>query len=514
MHAGSLPAPGVWNRLTVSAKDLGLKPEQLLKDWSFEQSGGNVLWDRLVVHGSTVPDKDPRSDFHVWWKGAEGKPLPEVPGPLQEILKLGPEKGAEHAQRDALHDYYLAHIARPLTPELFQKRSHWETARVAREMLEQSVPGTFIYRDQPKPRESFVMLRGQYDKPGERVEPAVPAILPPLKRSESLASADAADTKQPPTRLDLAQWLTAKEQPLTSRVTVNRFWQQVIGVGLVETSHDFGSQGSPPTHPELLDWLAVHFQESGWDVKALIKMMVMSETFQQSSVVREDLKQHDPANRLLARGPRFRLDAEQIRDNVLFVSGLLNPTMGGRGVRPYQPGNIWEPVGYQNSNTRFYLQDHGADLYRRSVYVFLKRTAPPPFMSNFDAPNREQFCTRRERSNTPLQALQLMNDVQHIEGARVFAERMLQETHANDESRLSALFRKVLTRSPDARELELLKAALADQRRYYATRVKDAEAVVKQGEAEVIGSAPVQETAAWTLVANLVFNLDETVTRN
>jgi hypothetical protein len=242
-----------------------------------------------------------------------------------------------------------------------------------------------------------------------------------------------------------------------------------------------------------LDWLAIDFRDQGWDVKRLVRLLVTSQAFRRDATVDPLAYQRDPENRYYARGPRFRLDAEQIRDAALFVSSLLSTRRGGRGAMPYQPPNIWEPVGYQNSNTRYYLQGHGDDLYRRSIYCFLKRTAPPPFMSNFDGPNREQFCTRRERSNTPLQALQLLNDVQHIEAARALAERVLAST---------------------ADEQRLLLRALGDQRRYYQSKATEASRLIHSGESLPRRLANDSETAAWTMVANMVLNLDEAISRN
>src|SRR5205823_514725 len=249
-----------------------------------------------------------------------------------------------------LRAFYLAFVARPADEQLAASRAAWERARADREAADAAIPGTMIFRDADRPRDAFVMTRGQYDKPGEKVTPGVPAVLPPLR---------AANPSGRPTRLDLAKWLVAPENPLTARVTVNRFWQQFFGTGLVKTSFDFGTQGEPPSHPELLDWLAVEFSESGWDVKRFVRLLVTSEAFRRQSRSTPEQRQRDPANRLYARGPRFRLDAEQVRDNALFVSGLINLQMGGRGVQPYQPPNIWEPVGYADSNTRYYLQDHG-----------------------------------------------------------------------------------------------------------------------------------------------------------
>jgi hypothetical protein len=245
-----------------------------------------------------------------------------------------------------------------------------------------------------------------------------------------------------------------------------------------------------------------------------VRLLVTSATFRQDARVSPELLRRDPENRLYARGPRFRLDAEQIRDNALFVGGLLNLEMGGRGVNSYQPPNIWEPVGYSDSNTRFYLQDHGPSLYRRSIYAFLKRTAPPPFMSNFDAPNREQFCTRRERSNTPLQALQLLNDTQHFEAARGFAERILKSGGATPAERIEFAYQTALSRAPRPEETGILQAALEQFIARYRNDPDAARKAIAVGETKPRADLPETELAAYTLLANLVLNLDETVTRN
>ncbi|MDP1798086.1 MAG: DUF1553 domain-containing protein, partial [Planctomycetaceae bacterium] len=317
-----------------------------------------------------------------------------------------------------------------------------------------------------------------------------------------------------PNRLDLAKWLLSPEQPLTARVTVNRLWQQLFGTGLVKTSFDFGSQGEPPSHPELLDWLSLWYRDHGWDTKALVKLMVTSAAFRQDAAVTSEVLRRDPENRWYARGPRFRLDAEQIRDNALYVSGLINLDMGGRGVKGYQPPGLWEPVGYSDSNTRFYLQDHGAALYRRSIYAFLKRTAPPPFMSNFDGPNREQFCTRRERSNTPLQALQLLNDTQHFEAARSFGARMLSEGGNTPTERITFGYKAALSREPDATELQVVHGVLDQYLERYRQDPAGAKAVVAIGESTSPQGMNDADLAAYTLIGNLILNLDETVTRN
>lgn len=503
---GDIPARGQWTKLEIPAEKFGLKAGAEVRSVALSQFGGVAWWDGLAISGEVDPAKDELSSFALWWKNQAGsKDYPGVPSELVSVLKEGPAKNPAAEQREKLLRYYLAFIARPTGDELTSRREAWLEARAARAAIEDSIPGTFIFKDLAKPREAHVMIRGQYDKPGEKVEPAVPAIFPGLKKSNPEARAN---------RLDLAKWLLAPEHPLTARVTANRFWQQFFGTGLVRTSDDFGSQGEVPTHPELLDWLAVSYREQGWDTKSLVRLLLTSATFRQDARVSPELLARDPENRLYARGPRFRLDAEQIRDNALYVSGLIDLTMGGRGVKSYQPPNIWEPVGYSDSNTRFYLQDHGSALYRRSIYNFLKRTAPPPFMTNFDAPNREQLCARRERSNTPLQALQLMNDTQHFEAARSFGERILTEGGTTPESRIEFAYRSVLSRSPKSDELSVVKQALDQYLERYRNDPDAAHKVISVGESKPKTKLPEPELAAYTLLANLVLNLDETVTRN
>ena len=344
------------------------------------------------------------------------------------------------------------------------------------------------------------MERGQYDKPKDKVAHATPAVFPPLPKQASYS------------RIDLAKWLVSPQHPLTARVQVNRLWQQFFGTGLVKTANDFGSQGEPPSHPELLDFLAVTFRESGWDMKQFVKLLVTSHTYRQSSQFSVRSSQLDPENRLLARGPRFRLDAEVVRDSALFVSGLLSPKIGGKGVKPYQPENIWEPVAFGGSNTKNYIQDHGESLYRRSLYTFWKRTAPPPNMTSFDAPNRESYCLRRERSNTPLQALTLMNDVQFFEAARNFAQRVLLAEKTTD-ARLTSLFRAATSRFPSAEEAEILRHTLERHLAAYTAKPEEATKAITYGESKPEASLKAPELAAWTMVANLVLNLDEAVTK-
>jgi hypothetical protein len=494
-----LPA-GEWVKLAIKADDLGVAAGQAIKSLTLSTTGGVAYWDALAVTGTADAAADPLESFAAWRKAVGTTPPADLPGDLHAAVRAGDK--ATPADVDRLRTFWRAVVARPA--EASATRVAWEQMRTARILAEEAAAGTFVFRDRAgPPRESFVMLRGQYDKPGEKVRPDVPAVLPRLPQGTGR-----------PTRLDLANWLVAKENPLTARVAANRLWQQFFGTGLVKTASDFGTQGEPPTHPELLDWLASEYRDSGWDVKRFVRLLVTSATFRQRAVLTPEVRAKDPANRLLARGPRFRLDAEQLRDNALFVSNLIDLTVGGRGVNSYQPANVWEPVGYSDSNTRYYLQDHGPALYRRSLYVFLKRTAPPPFMSTFDGPNREQVCTARERTNTPLQALQLMNDTQHFEAARALAERALADGGTTADERVTFLYRTVLSRRPDADERRLVLAALEKQLALYRADPAAAAKAVRVGESKPRGVAGDAETGAWTMVANLILNLDETVCRN
>ncbi len=386
---------------------------------------------------------------------------------------------------------------REAPPEI--RRAHEELLAVRRERQEfdAKIPSVMVMADSPSPRDTFLLKRGAYDAPGEKVAAGLP---------ESLAAPRAEWSKD---RLGLARWLVDRTNPLTARVAVNRFWQSYFGVGIVKTVDDFGAQGEFPVHPELLDWLAVEFMESGWDIKALQKTIVMSAAYRQASRVTPELLQKDPDNRLLARGPRFRLGPEVIRDQALAVSGLLVEKVGGPSVKPYQPAGLWQELGGGSG----YKQEQGEGLYRRSLYSYWKRTVAPPFMVNFDSPNREQCWVFEYRTNSPLQALELMNDVTFLEAARKLAERMMTEGGASAEERLGYGYRLVLARAPDAaRRQALLKAwnGFSDSFRGNAAAARE---FLKQGESAVRPGLDEVELAAYAGVAGLLLNLDETISK-
>jgi uncharacterized protein DUF1553/uncharacterized protein DUF1549 len=347
---------------------------------------------------------------------------------------------------------------------------------------------------------AHVLERGRYEAPGERVEADVPASLPPLPSGE------------PRNRLGLARWLTAPDNPLMARVVVNRFWSEVFGAGLVRSVNDFGRIGDPPSHPELLDWLAVEFVESGWDVKHLFRLMVTSATYRQSAQVSPDKLTLDADNRLLSRGPRFRMDGEMVRDLALAASGLLVRIVGGPSVKPYQPENVWEVVSPISGDTYSYVQDQGAALYRRSLYTFWKRQAPPPAMEVFNAPNREESVPQRERTNTPLQALVTLNDVQFVEAARVLATTALAVSDAAA-GRLDFMAQRVLSRSLTEAEAGELGALADEQLALYTQDPEAADALIHMGDSAPRRELDASELAAWTLVASTMLNLDEALNK-
>lgn len=373
--------------------------------------------------------------------------------------------------------------------------------------IKSGTPTTLVMNEKDGEPKAHILLRGEYEQKADEVSPEFPKFLEGF--GEDL----------PRNRLGLAKWLVHPDHPLTARVTVNRIWQELFGVGLVKTSEDFGTQGESPSHPELLDWLALSFIESGWDVKQLYRTIMLSETYQQSSKIRGEMAKLDPENRLLARGPRFRLDAEVIRDQALAASGLMDNAVGGPSVKPYQPSGIWEAVGYTNSNTQTFYQDFGPSAeHRRSLYSFWKRTAHPPNLAIMDAPNRESCVMRRERTNTPLQALVLMNDPQFVRAARFLALRVLGE-ETLQEDRVERLGQLLRGRSFDEEESKIIVNSLDQFRNTYESDQEAAKSLLVDEVNEAFSIQPpesisVPELAAWTMIASQVINLDEVLNKN
>ena len=368
--------------------------------------------------------------------------------------------------------------------------------REHREFLE-SIPSVMVMKERESPRQTFVLNRGAYDAPGVKVFPDVPRVLPPLDRD------------YPNNRLGFARWLVDPSNPLTARVTVNRFWQMLFGVGLVKTGEDFGTQGERPLHLDLLDWLALKFVDDGWDVKAILKTIVMSTTYRQSSRTTQELLEKDPENRLLARGPRFRLPAAVIRDQALAVSGLLVERIGGPPVKPYQPPGLWEELTFSGSA---YEPDQGEDLHRRSLYTYWKRTIPPPAMTTFDAANRETCAVRSPRTNTPLQALNLMNDRTYVESSHRLAQRML-KAGATVEDRIAYGFRLATARLPKAQEAQVLRDLFAQFKSDHQEDPKAARRFLDHGGSSGDQVLDAVELASYAGVASLLLNLDETITK-
>lgn len=418
-----------------------------------------------------------------------------LPSNIQNLLNIPADKRTEE-QRRKLSTYY-----RSIAPELQPTRDRLVKLRKAEQELLEQIPTTLVMKESDKPRITRLLKRGDFRLPDEVVEPGVPAVLGSLKAD------------QPANRLGLARWLTHKDNPLTARVTVNRFWEQLFGSGLVTTLDDFGTRSEPPSHPELLDWLATEFMRLNWNVKALLKRIVMSATYRQSSHVTSALLEHDPQNRLLARGPRFRVDAETVRDIVLAVSGRLNPKIGGPSVMPPQPPGIWENSFAFYDTPERWKDDQSADRYRRGIYTYWRRTAPYPMALTFDTNSRDVCNAKRNRTNTPLQALNTLNDPVFIEAAGGLAQQIIAGSKRQTPSARAIYgFRLCLSRAPKPVEVKHLVNLYHHSRRRFEADTTAAQALIQQCRIEA-KTIPPAELAAWILAANVLLNLDETITK-
>jgi hypothetical protein len=523
---GAAVAPGQWRHIAIVYEGVaGRDTMRVEASWVRMFADGRELPVRVLNDGLALPDaKDDSAKltrFRVGWDTDPGSP--RYTGRLDEIAvwtkaltpveitglfekQALPYAVARERQRraSAIESGWLRAVLLGRTgTALAAQRQRLDSLRAEWFALRRSRPTVMVMQELATPRETHVLQRGSYNTPGEKVEPGVPEQL-----------LGAWPEGAPKNRLGLALWLTKPDHPLTSRVVVNRFWQQLFGLGLVKTSDNFGLQGEWPSHPELLDWLAREFVDSGWNVKALMKRMVLSSTYRQDSSASPELIARDPENRLLARGPRFRLPAEIIRDQALEISGLLKNRMGGPSVYPYQPKDLYKGIVVAaNYPGTKYVESTGDDLYRRSLYTFWKRTVPHPTMTVFDAPDREFCIVRRSTTNTPLQALTLLNDPIFVEAARKLAERSIKEGGTAPAGRLDFAFRLATGRTPDDQERLILRKTLEEMLAAYATDATGAKALLGVGASPPDPSIPAGELAAYTAVANMILNMDEVITK-
>jgi hypothetical protein len=498
---GKLPESGKWVRLEVKATDVGLKPGAAISGFAMTSFGGNLHWDKAGMVTMTPQGDQSFETLSAWLQFLKSTKNAGLPKAIQDIIKLDAAKRSAE-QSHAIRDYFVERVYAKTRPIFEPMLRDLKALEQERSRLEQALPTSLVFKERKDPRPAYVLKRGEYDRRAGQVDRATPAFLPPL-------AGDA-----PKNRLGLATWLISAENPLLARTTVNRLWQQIFGIGFVKTAEDLGTQGETPSHRELLDWLAVEFRESQWDVKRLLKLIVTSNTYRQSSVVSADRLAKDPANRLLSRGPRFRLDAEMVRDQALFVSGLLIEQVGGPSGKPPQPTGLWEAVGYTSSNTAKFVADSAPEkTHRRSLYTFWKRTSAPPQMTALDAPSREFCVVRRERTNTPLQALLLMNETQFVECSRGLASRAIRSDSESPPNRIRFMFLAAVGREPDAAELAELLAVYRDQRTVFAKNENAARKLAGNSTGKTDTPIPVGDRAAYTMTANLILNLDEVLTK-
>lgn len=496
-YDGSSKAEGVCVYINGQAADVDIDHNNLYKGILYEYDIHTYGFEGFTLgqKDKIVPFKDGGFD--------ELKVFEKALTPLEVLYAYNPTeaskvlKGKASFRNDKLlKSYYIANYDLP-----FQAlRDSLKNVRIEINRLMNSIPEIMVMGDLDEPRPTYVLERGVYDARGEEVAPGVPEAVLPF------------DEQLPSNRYGLSRWLFDKDNPLTARVYVNRIWQLYFGQGIVKTSDDFGNQGALPTHPKLLDWLAVTFIESGWDIKALHKLIVMSATYQQSSVVTPALAERDPENLLLARGSRYRLPAEMIRDNALAISGLLVDKIGGKSTYPYQPEGLWDEISDKSWRYK-YMQEPGEGLYRRSLYTIRKRSSPPPSMQIFDAPDRGVCVVKRRKTSSPLQALVLLNDPQYLEASRVLAERMMQENPADTTQQLILAFRLITGRKPDKKELKLLSAFYKSELYRFKKNPEDANAYLNIGASERKANLNAAPLAALATTANSIMNTSEAYTK-
>jgi len=505
-------APGTWHHVMVTfdgsksgAKASAIYIDGVMQKASMEASAVGAAVDTKVplklgsrntdskLSGGTVALQDFRF-YRRLLPIAEIKALSNN-GMLRALVSTAPAQRTKE-QMEKLFQHFITSVDEP-SEALRDKLESLKEEEAA--IKERGAPSLVMEEKKEEPF-AHVLIRGVYSDMGEKVTPITPAALPPMSPD------------MPKNRLGLARWLADPGNPLPPRVTINRAWYYIFGTGIVETTEDFGVMGAKPSHPKLLEWLAGEFVASGWDYRHMIKLMVTSATYRQSERVTPEKLEKDPQNRLLSRGPRVRLDGEQLRDMALASSGLLVDKVGGPSVKPYQPEGIWSAVAMKESNTKNYQQDNGESLYRRSLYTFWKRTAAPPSMELFNAPSREVFCVRRDRTNTPLQALVLLNDPQFIEASRVLASHAIESNESFD-ARLDFITGRLLDRSMQPKERQVVKSTLDTMLATYKAKPEEAKKILMAGASKPSGTLDAPELAAWTLVASEILNLDETITR-
>ena len=466
--------------------DANRKLSELTKELPEKQQ----VWEREFVSGKSQTElPSASSNLPLDEKGDGSVEYKEIVG-----LAAIPAADRSQKQKEQLEKYFR----QTQVPDFAVLQKSVDDLKKIKEDYERTLPNTMVMSEMEKPRDTFIKVRGNYDQDGTKVESAVPAFLPQIAKP--------VDDK-PLNRLSLAKWLVAPEHPLTARVTVNRWWAMLFGTGIVKTLNDFGAQGERPSHPELLDWLATDLMRD-WNTKRVLKQIVLSATYQQSSQVSATLLARDQENRLLARGPRQRLDAEILRDNALAIGGILNPTIGGKSIKPSQPEGTWEineMSGYK------YEKSQGADLYRRGLYVYWRRSTVYPSFVALDAPTREFCVSQRAKTSTPLQSLVLMNDPVFVEAARAFAQRILAEPNLDDTARVVFAWRLALTRSPNAAERSILTRMLEQQQTTYRNDMEAAKRLVAIGDLPKPANLDDRELAAWTAFSNVILNLNETI---